>query len=640
MDHFEYTSLSDPALLFRVLTLEPAQASQDIKCQLNVHALRRPPSFEALSYVWGPPDFAETITCQGKALRVTGTLKAALRVLRYSTKRRVLWIDQICIDQNNKAEKSEQVQNMAQIYSSAHRVVMWLGENNLQEACAAMDLVENLASLRMEALQESSHFPADDELEDLDLPLSASSSWIALQKMLSLKYFTRIWIIQEVALAQDAVMIWGQSKIAWITFKKGWLIAHRLGMYLPDRSVGSTDLSLPVFHHKVLFEPRYTWRDLLVFTTTWFEATNPEDRVNALVGLVNDATPLQVDYDLSVEETYMRATRHVIKLSGNLDILGFTLNPEFNSSALPLWASAWACGSNGRRVSSLSSNGYNASDGTTAQMKRPVDGTSLNLRGILFDSVVHTAPRIESLDSGWNDELQATLNFCSSNANSLQKVGRTNFLRLFLSTITAGSGWLNDGSGTIFGANQENLLSDFLAYIANTSMAHIWSSDQDETQLRCQKHLMELVELAVQSEPSLELNRRIDDRSWVRERMDDEHVSNSVVAQGATLSLNLCLDFFEREAEYRFDLALVRAMGGRKLFMTTQDRLGIGPESLQTYDILCVLFGGSCIYALRPIPGTEDYAFLGECYVYGVMNGEIMGSYNQGLNQSHDFCLR
>jgi hypothetical protein len=91
------------------------------------------PYLEALSYTWGKPTPGKIIECRGLHgsrgfLSLTPNLYDALEALRWENQPRYLWVDQICINQSDKLEKSAQVQLMGQIYSSARRVLVWLSK--------------------------------------------------------------------------------------------------------------------------------------------------------------------------------------------------------------------------------------------------------------------------------------------------------------------------------------------------------------------------------------------------------------------------------------------------------------------------------------------------------------------------------
>ena len=77
----------------------------------------------------------------------------------------------------------------------------------------------------------------------------------------------------------------------------------------------------------------------------------------------------------------------------------------------------------------------------------------------------------------------------------------------------------------------------------------------------------------------------------------------------------------------RYLNALTRVTINRRFFETSQHYLGIGPQSMQMGDVICILFGASTPVVLRPLPGTDGlYQFLGDCYVHGVMFGEALES--------------
>ncbi|KAK7191269.1 HET domain-containing protein [Paraphaeosphaeria sporulosa] len=70
-----------------------------------------------------------SIQLNGKRLNITTNLYIALRYLRQDDADRIMWVDAVCIDQNNLQERGHQVSQMCNIYSCAERVIFWLGEN-------------------------------------------------------------------------------------------------------------------------------------------------------------------------------------------------------------------------------------------------------------------------------------------------------------------------------------------------------------------------------------------------------------------------------------------------------------------------------------------------------------------------------
>lgn len=126
--NYTCTKLESAQNQTRLLTIRPGNRLQDIQCSLEISSLDSRPGYEALSYVWGDETIRVPITVDGKRLDVTENLSAALRRLRDRKGGRVMWVDAICINQEDSDEKSVQVAMMRRIYSGCTRAILWLGE--------------------------------------------------------------------------------------------------------------------------------------------------------------------------------------------------------------------------------------------------------------------------------------------------------------------------------------------------------------------------------------------------------------------------------------------------------------------------------------------------------------------------------
>jgi hypothetical protein len=140
----------------RLLVLLPDQDDAEIRCEIQHASLDGPPQYEALSYTWGNPKGKNSLVpCRGDPsasypikvdegyLKVGYNLIEALKQLRHDTNPRTLWIDAICINQDDSEEKNHQVKAMARIYSGASRVLAWLGEDD-EYTDLAFDTLEEL----------------------------------------------------------------------------------------------------------------------------------------------------------------------------------------------------------------------------------------------------------------------------------------------------------------------------------------------------------------------------------------------------------------------------------------------------------------------------------------------------------------
>ncbi|RYP53076.1 hypothetical protein DL768_001853 [Monosporascus sp. mg162] len=123
----EFPLASDNSQI-RLLQLKAGVGGDPVTCFLEVVDLEGCPEYDALSYVWGDPGVTDSITLHGKQHDVTINLYDAMKRLRQSDKHRRLWIDALCINQEDTKEKEGQIGLMDKIYSRAKEVCMWLGE--------------------------------------------------------------------------------------------------------------------------------------------------------------------------------------------------------------------------------------------------------------------------------------------------------------------------------------------------------------------------------------------------------------------------------------------------------------------------------------------------------------------------------
>jgi hypothetical protein len=104
------------------------------------------PPYDALSYAWGDNNPTSSIVCEGRALPVTANCEAALREILPNDQDHFVWVDSLCIDQASTLERNQQVALMAEIFSNAKKVLIWLGESS-KEIREAMNYMRWLSIL-------------------------------------------------------------------------------------------------------------------------------------------------------------------------------------------------------------------------------------------------------------------------------------------------------------------------------------------------------------------------------------------------------------------------------------------------------------------------------------------------------------
>jgi hypothetical protein len=189
----------------RLLKILPASASsQDrITCSFELFDLNAAPRYQALSYEWGPKTPVKEIEVMNQPTTIRQNLWNFLSRLRGHGYHDYLWCDAICIDQANDNERNHQVQLMSQIYRNAHSVLAWLGEED-------RDSSTTLSQIRSMSVMENS-------FGELSLRETIRRGLVALSER---TYWTRIWIVQEITVAEVIKLFCGAEIIQWPDFAR------------------------------------------------------------------------------------------------------------------------------------------------------------------------------------------------------------------------------------------------------------------------------------------------------------------------------------------------------------------------------------------------------------------------------------
>ncbi|KAK1749909.1 heterokaryon incompatibility protein-domain-containing protein [Echria macrotheca] len=153
---FAYDPLpTSSAKYIRLVEVLPGKGDDRICCRLFAAECDGDHAYEAVSYVWGRQGGGDAeILVNDAPFRVTSNLFGALRTVRSSSTPKTLWADAICINQNDNRERSTQVQFMRHIYECAVRVLVWLGPEDADDE-TAVGLINFLSANRGTADVES-----------------------------------------------------------------------------------------------------------------------------------------------------------------------------------------------------------------------------------------------------------------------------------------------------------------------------------------------------------------------------------------------------------------------------------------------------------------------------------------------------
>lgn len=274
-------------------------------------------AYEALSYTWGDHEKTETIKVNGQDLPVTWSLYYALYHLRWRHQR--LWVDAICINQDDPTERGLQVQEMSKIYARASNVIVWLGPATPDSNALMYSLVR--LQLSCDGTDRDVTDPYWKVLWDHQNPSNLPALKFGLKDILARSWFTRVWIIQEVAFANWLVVYCGSLCIVGKTLA----LAPSLLMVEPGKQRQAIlDIMASGSRHSSWWRQP---RDLLSLPRRFYRCQSSEarDRVYALIGLCSDQDVidhLQPDYLSPDVDVVHRVLFHLFGLTkANEDIL-------------------------------------------------------------------------------------------------------------------------------------------------------------------------------------------------------------------------------------------------------------------------------------------------------------------------------
>ncbi|KAF5013065.1 hypothetical protein FDECE_892 [Fusarium decemcellulare] len=319
---------------FRVLIVEPGSGNEEVRCRIvNVRKSWRT-RYSALSYTWGDESIRETIIVDGLRTSVTKNLYSALVHLRDPVSARMLWVDALCINQDDPEERDEQVKQMNAIYSAARKVIIWLGEET-PETKAAFSMIQD----------------APKNLAEFKSPWSP----LPIFSLLRNPWFQRTWIIQEAVLAREPILALGRETHPWKTLSQ-FCKKSDLSMIMPNdpkldqalRAVAMIDHGRHECHTQYTGagkrRKKYTPNFSLVSTlyeTREFQCKDKRDKVFGVLSMVTDVGPddevLRPNYRATMEEVLQSVAKWDITKNESLELLSYCSRKSQAHPDLPSW---------------------------------------------------------------------------------------------------------------------------------------------------------------------------------------------------------------------------------------------------------------------------------------------------------------
>ena len=592
-----------PKTQIRVLALHPGGGDEEISCSLEVARLDEPPPYEALSYAWGDSKERYPIRCGNGSLEVTDNLYAALKRLRDVSSDRVLWIDAICINQQDGREKGHQVQQMAEIYSRASRVLIWLGEEteSVPAAFEALRWTRRLfpdgaafatsVKMTLENFQfyenRNREYLLSGEMRRIE------SMWKPIFLLISRPWFMRKWVIQEVVRGQRGLIICGSQTLPWDMLEDTFAYLNFFQMITSWGSnityevaiTVATICKISVMRSAKAPEQLLTFAKL-VRDTRLLLATDQRDHIISMVHLATDLSTedidFLIDYKISSTTEYLRSfMQWSVQIKKTLVFFSSGFDPaDVADPTQPSWIfDVNSC--DGDRGFDRSTMRFRA----TAQsgIKSPIEAT--------FNSDTHSM----SITGTIIDEIAA--------------LGKT-----FLVQVSGSSEYVEDGKKTGNDAVNSATLKYFHEFF-----------------LECQVIATE--DAKVLGTPGFQALCNVLTwefyNSFVQLRELPQEYIGSQISRAISVAIASLGKDIERSQENHTDIddTVINCVGAhsvdRRFSRTTNQRLGSMPRYAEVGDKICLFYGGNLPYVIRP-RGDGTYRFIGDCYLNGVMCGEAM----------------
>lgn len=308
----QYESLDVVKKEIRLLSIWKSDRESRVHARLDNVSLLDAPAYEALSYYWGAPSAQKVLIVNNKEVLIRESLYSFLKTLAINGQSLPVWLDMLCINQKDVAERNQQVSMMSDIYRSAKRVLSWIGEPNADSEYAFAFAQHN----KNPELLRSDHYS--------NAKSRARECWL---QILSRPYWRRVWIVQEVCLGKNLRLLCGPRVIEWSDFMAMTRDLLELSEYHDKSELIFDEIALAkcnpadrfsianIFHLESARSAQCEAHNAsnkslaeIVIDFEGFQCSEQKDHVYGFTSLA--AQPFPVDYSKSFAEIFIDLIRH------------------------------------------------------------------------------------------------------------------------------------------------------------------------------------------------------------------------------------------------------------------------------------------------------------------------------------------
>ncbi|KAL5327044.1 hypothetical protein ACEPPN_004734 [Leptodophora sp. 'Broadleaf-Isolate-01'] len=625
---YKYKPLAHPSSkTIRLLELLPAvDLDAPIRIRLRSVSLLDPnrPTYEALSYCWG--DLADSGTvwrqievaalededseepavsaldCEAVRekyglILIKQNLYGALLRLRLEDRKRLIWVDAMCINQEDDEEKSWQVRIMGDVYREADRVLIWLGLVKNESIADLERFIPQLLEakgLKHATRDFRSYYQLRRaELKAFKMPSIGTHNrqYEAFMEIARSTYLRRTWIIQEFAMAKEQILVSDYWTIPWKSFEEAFTFLDfemRIINHNATNNASRYIYQLSLTAERASSHALYPFLHLLS-AYHQSQASDPRDKVFALKGLVTDADDIRIDYTKSVDQVYHDTAFRLIASSQTLDVLSVatvhTINIDLH---LPSWVPDWRTIQTAKPLYDPGVEfGFSASAHSRYDPVASQDGLRLRILGYELDTISALGSSIVSPDwwKLWsridNDGTWAAwAHLCGVTTDAGLRYGPTgeSIIQVFRKTLLLG-----DPTGQIRRSPQEEV---------------------------------ERFEVAIMTADLIQRLPR-----WFNQLFIKLTAATYVLA---SLIFRMLLDIAGRGVSKEYRSMVFMSTVGRRMILTSRRFVGLTTaREVSVGDSVFLLQGGKIPYVLQKIRGEKDaFILVGDAYIHGYMHGK------------------
>jgi len=664
-----YSALSATDSEIRLLQLGHTNGDfTKLSFELLIFPLIDAPSYHALSYTWGPPEDVEQQTNSAPApehfiqisdslLKIEDNLHQWICQL-HERRRSVssastgdcnlVWIDALCINQQDIKERSQQVTLMDRIYSQAAHVLIWLGPADSLEIMAVNYMSHRLTDLalhlnRVTKAGESWLHAIDDGLDgylhQFNLPVQTNVAWEVFFRFFKRRWFSRVWIIQEVALARSIKVWCGSLELHWIMIEicgkllKNGLEAMIIGTNAVENGVegfielvsrnatlisafqrwcssgkiGSSHLEIYcALTGREHYEAQYCASTLLLLTWSAFSSTDPRDKIFGVLGVLKRLTHseqllVNVDYSMDLVSLVIETTTALLNQTGWLGLLCLRgLDTANMIVGLPSWTVDIT---SPLRVTPLCFEKYNVHR-EKGDIKLQ-ENLEFKISANMLRLTAHKVGIIDAISDSLEDIVDRNCDMehlCQVTLGAMAEYSITKESRIEVLWKTMIGNHPKEGS-------MEQSRDAFRNWW-RLSLLHR-AVVAAKAGVTAEEHFKNI--------PNVELLHIADDTGLIagHDAIEDDMAQ---LMTGKPISTEL------DDESTHFKHAFGRLATGRSVFRTKEGHIGMGHKTVRTGDEVWILPRAFVPVVLRRL--SEDsigsrYQLVGECYIHGIMDGEF-----------------